>query len=314
MAAPSFAVMGAGGVGGYFGARLAAAGCEVSFIARGAHLAALREKGLEVRSPLGDVTVHPVRATDDPAEIGPVDVVLFTVKLYDTESAGAAVRPLIGDDTAVVSLQNGVDAEERLAAILGPEHVMGGVAGIAAVIEEPGVIRHGGTFAWLQFGELDGRRSARAEALLAACQAAGIDAELSEHIERHIWRKFVFLAALSAVTCLARLPMGALQADPDARALVRDAMSEVARVAEAKGVDLGADIVDVTLGLFDGLPAGMKTSMQQDLERGNRLEVDSLSGAVVRMGAELGIDVPVHRTAYAVLKLHAEGRGAEAPA
>ena len=303
----TFAVMGVGGVGGYFGARLADAGAKVGFIARGSQLAAIRERGLAVLSPLGDVTIQPADATDDPAAIGPVDVVLFTVKLYDTDVAGAALGPLIGADTAVVSLQNGVDAEGRLAVLVGPEHVMGGVAQIATVIEKPGVIRHTGKLARVIFGELDGRPSRRAEALLAACRAAGIDAALSDDIHKDLWRKFVILASLSAVTSLARLPVGPIREDADTLAMLRGALGEVAAVASAKGVDLGSDIVLRQLAFVEALDPAMKPSMLQDLERGKRLEVESLSGAVARMGAELGVDTPVHRAAYAALKLHAGG-------
>jgi 2-dehydropantoate 2-reductase len=307
----SFAVMGTGGVGGTFGARLAAAGYPVTFIARGAHLAAIREAGLRLISPHGDLTIDPARATDDPAEIGPADVVLFAVKLYDTEAAGRALAPLVGEATAVLSLQNGVEAEAQLAAIVGPEHVMGGVAQIAAVIDSPGVIRHSSPFARIIFGELDGRRSPRAEALLAACESAAIDAHLSEEIETEIWNKFVFLATFSAVGTLSGLPAGAIQEDPDLRAVTARALNEAVAVGRAKGIPLDQDFAPDDLGLFDTLPPGMKSSMHQDLERGNRIEVEHLSGAVARMGAALGVATPVHHTVYAALKRHAHGRRGE---
>ncbi len=306
------AVMGTGGVGGYFGARLAAAGARVSFIARGEHLGAIRERGLRVLSALGDVTIAPAVATADAAEIGPVDVVLFAVKLYDTEGAGADLGPLIGKHTAVLSLQNGVDAEDQLAALVGREHVMGGAAQISALIESPGVSRHNGAFAKMIFGELDGRRTARAERLLEACQGAGIDAVLADDIVKELWGKFVFLAAMSALTSLARLPFGPILKDAGSRALLTEALAEVVAVGRAKGVNLDPDVVEHWLAIIDTMPATMKTSMQQDLERGNRLEVAYLSGAVARLGAELGVDTPIHRTAFALLELHAEGRAGTA--
>ena len=303
----TFAVIGVGGVGGYFGARLIQAGANTALIARGAHLRAVRERGLEVRSPLGDVRVRPDRISDDPGEVGPVDVILFAVKLYDADAAAAVLPPMIGDATVVVSLQNGVDAEDRLAGTLGRDHVMGGVAYIFAAIDGPGVIRHEGKVARIVFGELDGRRSARAQVLLGALQAAGIDAALSEDIVKEIWRKFVFIASLGAVASLARLPVGPIRGDRDARARFADAMEEVVTVAHAKGVQLDDGTVERHLAFADSLEAGMKPSLLLDLERGARLEIDSLSGTVARLGTELGVDVPVHRTAYGLLKLHADG-------
>ena len=302
-----FAMMGSGGVGGYFGARLAEAGADVAFVARGSHLAAMRDGGLRVFSPLGDIHVKPVTASDDPAAIGPVDVVLFAVKLYDVEAAGAAIAPLIGADTVVVSLQNGVDAEERLAPIVGAKHVMGGIAYIFAAIEEPGVIRHGGAMARIVLGEMDGRPGQRAAAILAELQAAGIESQISDDIVKQLWSKFVLLAPVSAVSSLARLPVGPLREDPDTRSLLAAAMAEVVAVATARGVALDGDVIKNQLALVDGLPPGSKPSMLQDLERGARLEVASLSGLVARQGRDFGVDTPIHRTAYAALKLHAGG-------
>ncbi len=299
--------MGAGAVGGYFGARLAAAAEDVSFIARGPHLEAIRASGLRVLSSRGDLTIHPARATDDPGEIGPVDIVLFCVKLWDTDSAGHAARALLGEDTGVISLQNGVEPEERLAAVLGARHVMGGTAAIAAVIAEPGVIRHTGAFARLEFGELDGRGGGRAEAFLAACTQAGIDAAIPADMGEAIWRKFVILTAVSAATALARSPIGPIRDDPDTRSLLRKLIEESAAVARAKGIAIAEDLETRLMGAADGLPAEMKASMLQDLERGNRLEVAWLSGAVARMGRELGVATPSHDVAYAALKLHASG-------
>lgn len=301
------AVMGAGGVGGYYGARLAAAGEEVHFIARGPHLAAIRERGLRVESERGDLHIHPANATDDPATIGPVDIVLFCTKLWDTESAGAAIRPLIGPETAVISAQNGIEAEETLGRILGPEHVMGGVSFIFAVIAEPGRILHSGPSHQLVFGEMDGAVSPRAEAFLAACQAAGFDVRLSEAIRCDLWEKFVYLVALSGVTCTTRSPIGPILADPDTRALFEGAIAEAAAVGRALGAPLPEDVVAERMAVADRLPPGVKSSMLNDLERGNRLELPWLSGAVVRLGREAGVPTPVHRFIEQALKLQAMG-------
>jgi 2-dehydropantoate 2-reductase len=301
------AVMATGGVGGYFGARLAAAGEEVHFIARGAHLAAMREGGLQIESANGDLQLRPVKATDDPTRIGPVDIVIFAVKLWDTETAGAACKPLIGKDTAVISFLNGVDSEERLIPILGKKHVMGGVAYIGSTIAAPGVIKHTGTMARLLFGELDGKPSARGEGFLAACQKAGIAAMLSTDIVRDLWAKFAMLASFSGVTALTRRAVGPIRAEPAVLQLLLDAIAEVVAVAKAKGIDLGADFLDKQRAGIAAMPAEMKASMLVDLERGNRLELDWLSGAVVRLGEAAGVPTPVHRFIHTALKLQAGG-------
>jgi 2-dehydropantoate 2-reductase len=301
------AVMGSGGVGGYVGGRLAAAGRDVTFVARGAHLAAIREHGLALRSSLGDVLVRPAQASDDPAAIGPVDLVIFAVKLYDTEAAAEAIRPLIGPATGVVTLQNGVDSTQLLSRVLGQDHVIGGVAHIAAVIDEPGVIRHTGTMASFVFGELDGAKSERVGALSAALQAAGVDHRISEDIQRDIWDKMAFLASFAGLTALMRLPIGPIREDADARAMLRDGLDEACAVARAKGVSLAADFVERTLARCDRLPYEMKSSMLQDLERGRRLELTWLSGAIVRLGQELGVPAPTHAFMATALKLHADG-------
>ena len=302
------AIIGAGGVGGYFGAKLAQSGADVTFIARGAHGAAIREKGLRVYSPNGDVLVHPAKAMSDPAMIGKVDVVMFCVKLWDVDSAAEACKPLIGPDTAVICFQNGVDAEERVAAVLGDKHAVGGVAAIAALIEEPGVIRHTGTMAWLKYGELDGRASPRLEAFDAACKKAGFEATISPDIAVDIWRKFAFLAPFAGVTAATRMPIGPILAEPDTRRLFADLIAETVAVGRAKGARLEDGIEDKQMAFAEGLPTEMKASMLGDLERGNRLELPWLTGAVVRLGRELGVPTPVSDTVYTVLKLHAEGR------
>ena len=305
------AIMGTGGVGGYFGARLARGGCEVTFIARGAHLAAIRKDGLKVESPLGDMHLADAQATDDPAAVGAVDLVLFGVKLWDTETAARATAPLVGADTAVISLQNGVRKDEILRAVLGERSVMGGACYIAAQIAAPGVIRHSGTLAKIIFGEYGGKRSPRAEAILDACVRAGIDAQLSADIRRAIWEKFVFLASMSGVTSTMRMPIGPIRSNPQTRAFLHDALREAVAVARAEGVQLPADYADDRLAFGDSLPATMTSSMHNDLERGNRLEVEGLSGDVVARGRAAGVPTPVHRAIYDILVLRAAGQPKE---
>jgi 2-dehydropantoate 2-reductase len=303
------AIMGSGGVGGYLGGRLAAGGAEVAFIARGAHLAALRTAGLRIESGgLGDALVSPAAATDDPAEVGPVDLVIFAVKLYDTESAAHAAVPLVGSGTGVLTLQNGVESVAVLARVLGRDHVIGGVAQIAAVIAAPGVIRHTGTMARFQFGELDGAHSERVAGLSAALDQAGVDHEVSADIERDIWSKMVFLATFAGVTALTRLPIGPIRADPDTRALYEAGLAEARAVARARGILLPDDFVARTLARTDQLPYEMKSSLLNDLEAGRRLELPWLSGAIVRMGREHGVPTPTHAFIATALKLHAAGR------
>ncbi|HEX7045326.1 MAG TPA: 2-dehydropantoate 2-reductase [Burkholderiales bacterium] len=301
-------VFGAGGVGGYFGARLAASGVDVTFVARGEHLRAMRSQGLRVESGLGNLVLQPVQATDTVAGTGAFDYVLIGVKLWDTETAAQAVAPAVGLDTAVISFQNGVDAVDLLTRRYGRERVMGGIAHIAAYIEAPGVIRHNGTLQRLTFGELDGSRSARGERLYEACRRAGIETVLSDKIEHVIWEKFVFIVGLSAMTALTRLPIGPIREEPLTRQLLADIMREADAVARARGVDLGADSVERQLGFMDTLPAGMIASMLGDLRRGNRLELPWLSGAVVRLGDSLGVATPANRFVCAALALHANGR------
>jgi 2-dehydropantoate 2-reductase len=302
-----FAIVGAGGVGGYFGARLAADGNDVVFIARGAHRKAMTESGLKVLSPRGDILIEKPQLFDDPAATGLCDIILFCVKLWDTEEAAELVKPLLAHDTAVVPLQNGVVAVERLSEILGRQHLLGGVARIASVIEAPGVIRHSGTVARLIFGELDGLPSWRQECLLSACIGAGIDAQVADDITTEIWRKFVMLAPLAGAACFHRCPIGELPAVPERRALFEALVAETAAVARAKGAALGpATEVQVDQAL-DKFPPEMKPSMLHDLEAGRRLELAWLNGEVVRLGQELGIDTPANAKVVAALMPHAMG-------
>jgi 2-dehydropantoate 2-reductase len=301
------AVIGAGGVGGPFGAALAKAGSDVTFVARGAHLAAMRARGLTVLSPRGDIHLDPVQATDDPAGIGPVDYVLFCVKLWDVESAGAAIRPLVGSETAVIPLQNGIDASERLIPILGHDAVMGGVAQISGTVTEPGVIRQTGTFMRLVFGELDGRPSQRGAAFHSLCQDAGFDSVNSNEIVTALWEKFVLLAANSSVVALTRLPFGKLRDDADVFGLFEKTIAEVAAVGRARGIRLPADIEARMLQSIRNFPAEMMPSMAVDLLRGNRLELPWLGGKVVALGRDLGVPTPAFDIMYAALKPYANG-------
>jgi 2-dehydropantoate 2-reductase len=301
------AVVGAGGVGGAFGAALARAGADVTFIARGAHLAAMKSAGLKVVSPRGDTHLVPTRATDDPASIGKVDIALFCVKLWDVESAGEKIKPLLGPDTAVIPLQNGIDAHERLLPILGNNAVMGGVAQMSASITAPGVITQVGTFMRMVFGELDGSRSQRGEDFLALCLKAGFDASLSQQILTELWMKLILLAANSGMTALARQPIGPLRDDPDIRPIFEAAWREVIDVGRARGVALPADARDQIAQITAHLPPAMKASMALDLDRGNRLELPWLGGKVAELGRQLGIPTPTHSMIYAMLKPYVMG-------
>jgi 2-dehydropantoate 2-reductase len=300
-------VMGAGGVGGYFGARLAQTGEDVAFVARGRHLAAMRERGLTIRSTAGDATVKVV-ATEDPATLGHADLILFAVKLWDTEPAARLLRPLIGPSTVVVPFQNGVDSVARIGAVLGAEHVAGGAAQIAAVIAEPGTVVHTGTMALLRFGATQPGQRATLEAFAAACARAGFECHLVDDIELALWQKFIFLASFSGMTCMTRQSMGPIRTDPDMRATFAAAIREVCGLARARGIGVEDDQADKLLTLADTLPAEMRSSMLHDLESGNRLEAPWLSGTVARLAAQAGVPAPVHATMYAAVKPYVEGR------
>lgn len=302
------AMMGSGAVGGYFGGRMAAAGCDVTFIARGRHLEAIRERGLRIESPaLGDAWIQRATATDDPGDVGVVDYVIVCVKLWDTAAAANALLPMLGPATSVLTLQNGV-ASAELEEIVGPQRMLGAVAFIGCAMAAPGVIRHAGTMQRVVVGEFRGGSSARVERLRAALGRGGIEADASEDIRRTIWEKFVFLVGLSAVTAIRRAPLGAVREDPEARELFLNAMLETAAVGRAGGVALPDGFAQDRLGFADGLPADMTSSMHTDLERGNRLELDWLSGAVVRLGGEAGISTPVNAAVHTALRPYAAGR------
>ena len=303
---PTIAVMGSGGVGGYFGAYLARAGIPVTFIARGSHLDSIRQNGLVIESPDETFSVR-APATDDPSTIGPVDFVLFSVKLWDTEEAAAACRDLIGPGTAIVSLQNGIDSEGVLETVLGADHVMGGVAEISATISAPGRISKVSPFNRIRFGELDNRISERAQRLAHCLREASIDYSNDDDIHVAIWNKFILLAGISAMTALTRKPIGDVRSDPDTRELLEEVMTEVFTVGQAKGIALSDDTVSERLRGIDGMPADMRASMAIDLNHGRRLELPWLSGAVVRLGAELDIAVPANDFVCRALKLHQMG-------
>jgi 2-dehydropantoate 2-reductase len=301
------AVIGAGGVGGTFGAALARAGGDVTFVARGAHLTAIRAEGLRVEGDRGVTHIHPARATDDPAGIGPVDIVLFCVKLWDVEAAGEAIRPLVGPGTAVIPLQNGIDSGDRLVPILGERALMGGTVAISATIAAPGLIRQTGKFMSMAFGERGGGDSERGERLLALCRKAGFDVTLSANIDVPIWRKFILLTGMSGCTAITRLPIGKWRDDPDMMDLYESVMRETAAVGRARGVALPADAVDRPLAEIKVQPPGLMTSMAVDLLRGNRLELAWLAGKVVALGRVHGIPTPSNAAIFAALKPYANG-------
>jgi 2-dehydropantoate 2-reductase len=300
------AVIGAGGVGGYFGGRLAQAGADVTLVARGAHRAAIAAEGLRLVSPQGDAVV-PLAVVDDPAAIGPVDVAIVAVKLWDTAAALARIGPLLGPDTAVMSLQNGVGKDDALRVAVGAEHVVGGLCYVAAVIERPGVIRQTGSMQRIVVAEYGGRESARLEPFVAACRAAGIDAALAPDIERALWEKFVFLTGLSGATCAIRQPVGVIRAEPRARALLEALFRETVAVGRARGVNLDPDYAADRLAFCDALPPATTSSMHGDLERGNRLELPWLQGALAELGRAANVPTPATDFVLDVLAVYAGG-------
>ena len=302
-----FAILGAGAVGGYFGARLAEAGEDVTFIARGAHLKAIRENGLRIESENGDAHIHPAQATDDPAEIGPVDYVLFAVKLFQTEEAGEFARPMVGANTAFVALQNGVECAATLSALHGPDKVLNGTSYISAVIAEPGLIRQTGTFASFAFGEQDGTMSERGQRLKEVSDKAGLKPTFSDSVETLVWMKFVLISTMSGITGTTRKPIGELRDDPDIRPVIEASLRESIAVGRAKGVALQENALEDHLGRIDDFPAPMVASLVHDLNGGKPLELDWFSGAIRRFGRETGVPTPTHDAFYATLKPHRDG-------
>jgi 2-dehydropantoate 2-reductase len=303
------AAMAAGAVGGYFGARMAAAGHDVFFIARGAHLEAIRKNGLKIESVHGDLHLPKPNVTDDPAKVGPVDIVLFAVKLWDTEKAAEQARPLVGPASRLITLQNGVDSVERISAVLGAEQTIGGVAYIATTIAAPGVIKQTSQFAKMRFGHADKRPDATLQAFVTAGKAAKIDLDISADIERERWEKFAFLTAMAGSTAALRSPIGPIAADPELRGFFRQLMEEALAIAKAKGVALDPAYIEERMAFVQSkIEPGMKASMAHDLERGNRLELDWLAGKVRKFGRALNIPTPASDTVYTVLKLHRMGK------
>ncbi len=300
------AVIGAGGVGGYFGGRLAASGEDVHFVARGEHLNALRTKGLRIQSPKGDAHVPRVNATSDAATIGHADVVLFTVKMYDVDAGAAMLPPLIGPDTVVITLQNGVEAVDMVARHVPRVHVAGGVAYVAAVISQPGTILHT-ALDTLIFGELDGRRSPRLERFAESCLRAGFQARVSDRIDVDLWGKFARLTVFSGMTAVTRSPLGVIREDPDLTAMMKAALQESLQVARASGVALPDQYMKEIMTMVGEMPANSKSSMLEDLERGKRLELPWLNGAMARLGREAGVPTPTHQFIAAVLKPFVNG-------
>jgi 2-dehydropantoate 2-reductase len=302
-------MMGSGGVGGLYGGRLANAGYDVTFVARGAHLAAMRDHGLLIESEAqGNVLIKPVKVTDDPLSAGTPDLIIFGVKLWDTEAAAKSLKPIVGPNTAVLSLQNGVVKDDILRAVFGDKAVMGGVAYVGTHIARPGVINQVGTLQRLVFGEYDGTKSARAEALLAALLKAGIQAELSTDIRRTLWEKYTFLVGLSGATASMRTTVGPVREHPQTRAFLHDLMKEAVAVGRALGVALPEDYADDRLAFADGVPGTMDSSLHHDLKNGNRLEVEWLAGGVVQLGQKVGVPTPCNRAVWDLLALHAQGK------
>jgi 2-dehydropantoate 2-reductase len=286
-------IMGTGGVGGYYGGLLAQQGRDVTFVARGEHLRAIQNEGLKVKSVHGDFIVSPAQATDNPATAGVVDLVLFCVKTYNTEEAAQAMRPAVGPQTTVMSLQNGIDAAERIGKVIGEEHVVGGVTWLSAAVEAPGLIKQISQFRRIVFGELAGGTSERIQSIYEVLKNTGATVEISENIQKVLWTKLVFITAVSSVGSLTRLPMGEYRSVPETRALLTSIMQEVEGVARARGVDLDADVVQKWLEFIDNAAPGIKPSMQLDVETGHRTELESMIGVVGRKGREVGVATPI---------------------
>ena len=295
------AVVGVGGVGGYFGGKLAKAGVDTVFIARGAMLDALRSKGLRVDSIGGDFVIDRVNATDDPSKVGPVDAVLFATKAWQIPEAAQKARPLIGKETVAVPMENGMEAPEQLSAVFGRSHVLGGLCGIVSFIVAPGHIKHAAIDPFVMFGELDNSRTPRVERLRETFERAGIKADVPDDIQRSMWSKFLFIAPMSAVGALARVPVGAWRAIPETRAVAIRMLNEMVALAKARDIDLGADAVERTLARYDGMAPDSTSSLQRDIMEGKPSELEAQVGAIVRMARESKVSTPIAETLYALL-------------
>jgi 2-dehydropantoate 2-reductase len=295
------AIIGAGGVGGYFGGKLANGGADVVFIVRGATLEAMRTRGLRVDSIKGDFLIEHPNATDDPASVGNVDAIFVTVKAWQIEEVAEQIKPMIGENTMIIPLENGIDAADQLAAIVGRGHVLGGLCGIVSFIAAPGHIRHAGADPFVMFGELDNRRTPRSEQLRDECLRAGVQADIPSDIHHALWSKFVFIAAMSGIGAATRVPIGIWRSMPETRDLATRAIREIVALASARGVDLGAEAVDRTLARFDGLNADATSSLQRDIIDGKPSELDAQLGAVVRLGRDAGVPTPVCEMLHTLL-------------
>jgi len=296
------AVMGAGGVGGYYGGVLDRSGQDVTFIARGPHLEAIRKKGLQVKSVHGDFLVSPAQATDNPDDVGPVELILFTTKTHQTDDAAQAIKPLVDSNTAILPLQNGVDAVDRIGAVVGKKHLLGGVTWLSAAIEAPGIIGHYSPFRRIILGEFDGQTTPRVQAIRQILERTGANIEVVQNISEILWTKFVFIASISTIGALTQVGIGDYRSVQETHAILADAIGEVVAVGRAKGVTLAPDIAAATLSSIDGSPPNLKPSMQRDVEAGRICELESIIGIVVRLGAQLGVPTPMMKFAYAILK------------
>ncbi len=295
------AIFGTGGVGGYYGGLLAKQGHDAAFVARGAHLQAIQKNGLQIKSIFGDFTVSPAKATDDPAQIGPVDLVLFCIKTYDTDTAAKKIMPIVTKETTVLSLQNGIDAVERIGKVVGVEHVIGGATWISSAIEAPGVVKQVSQFRRVVLGELDGHVTPRLQSIFEALKETGVTVEISENIQKILWTKFVFISAASSLGSLTRLEMGDYRGVPETRAMITRLMREVEAVARKQGVDLDANVVEKSLEFIDNNAPHIKASMQLDVDAGRQFELESMVGVIGRKGRELGIPTPTADMIYAAL-------------
>jgi 2-dehydropantoate 2-reductase len=306
-----FAVFGAGAVGGYFGGRLAQAGMDVTFIARGKHLQAIKKDGLRVESICGDFSVHPVAATDEPTNVGDVDAILLGVKAWQVQEAAQAMQPMLGPDTFVVTLQNGVDAPTIISNELGPERIVGGLCKLICLITKPGHIRHAGADPFITFGELDNRRSDRIEMLFQAFfKTTGLTAEISTNIWSELWKKFIFIASMSGLGSITRSPVGVFRSLPETRQMLLQSIEEIFNVAIARKVDLPKEVVEETMKFVDSLPEEGTASMQRDIIEGRPSELNEQNGSVVQLGNAVGVKTPVNAFIYySLLPLEMRARG-----
>lgn len=304
------AVFGAGGVGGYFGGRLAHAGEDVVFIARGDHLKAMVTYGLRVDSVKGDFVLKPVKATDDPAQAGIVDVILVGVKAWQVTNAAEAMRPMVGPETFVVPLQNGLEAPTQLAAVLGDQHVVGGLCGLSTYIVEPGHIRHAGAEPFVRFGELDNRPSDRVKHLQKVFERAGVIAKIPQDIHVALWMKFLLITAWSGVGAVTRTPIGVWRSLPETRQMAENALQEIIQLSQARAIALPENVLSTTMNAYDSLPPDITSSMQRDIAEGRPSELDAQIGAVVRFGQGADVATPVHHMIYtSLLPMELRARG-----